>query len=117
MIAATALKLMDPFGTGKTVLFEVTYDRDWHFAELIGERNDFWFRMGIFDWRMFTCHLKGFVGLGIFGGVYGALFCKGNIAWAKNVRNGTWLRAHPIVEVILVTGFTVVVSFFNPFTK
>lgn len=24
---------MNPFGTGKLVLFQVTYDRDWHFFE------------------------------------------------------------------------------------
>ena len=27
MIAAITLKMLDPFGTGKLVLFQVTYDR------------------------------------------------------------------------------------------
>ena len=27
MIAAMTLKLLDPFGTGKLVLFQVTYDK------------------------------------------------------------------------------------------
>lgn len=26
---------MNPFRTGKLVLFQVTYDRDWHFFEII----------------------------------------------------------------------------------
>ena len=60
MIAATTLKFLDPFGSGKIVLFEVTYDKDWHFAEL-----------GLF------------AVLGIAGGAYGALFNKANVAWSK----------------------------------
>ena len=53
MVAAITLKLLDPFGTGKLVLFQVTYDRvsssfydfrasdeslesqDWHAYELL----------------------------------------------------------------------------------
>lgn len=100
MIAAMTLKLLDPFGSGKIVLFQVTYDRDWHTFELIG-----------------------FAALGLFGGVYGALFCKvscifcerssrsvvlkllrqANIWWTRNIRNGTLLKRHPIFEVALIT--------------
>ncbi|SCZ90228.1 BZ3500_MvSof-1268-A1-R1_Chr1-3g01854 [Microbotryum saponariae] len=94
MIAAISLKMLDPFGTGKTVLFEVTYDRDWHTFELIG-----------------------FLLLGAFGGIYGALFCKTNIWWTRRVRNGTFLRSHPIIEVALVTLITVAIAFYNPWTK
>ncbi|ORY75039.1 chloride channel [Leucosporidium creatinivorum] len=94
MIAAMSLKILDPFGSGKIVLFAVTYDRDWHTFELVG-----------------------FLFLGIFGGVYGALFCKANIWWTKHVRNGTFLKVHPIVEVALITLITVCVSFYNPWTK
>lgn len=53
MVAAMTLKVLNPFGTGKIVLFEVTYDRDWHPLELIG-----------------------FTVLGCLGGIYGAIFCK-----------------------------------------
>ena len=35
MIAALTLRTLDPFGTGKLVLFQVTYDRDWHFFEIL----------------------------------------------------------------------------------
>ncbi|KAL8283151.1 hypothetical protein RQP46_005929 [Phenoliferia psychrophenolica] len=94
MIAAMTLKVLDPFGSGKIVLFEVTYDRDWHSFELVG-----------------------FVLLGIFGGAYGALFCRANIWWTRNVRNATFFKSHPIAEVACVTLVTVAISFLNPFTK
>lgn len=94
MVAAMTLKMLNPFGSGKIVLFAVTYDRDWHTFELLG-----------------------FVCLAVFGGVYGAVFCKANIAWTKHVRNGTFLKAHPIVEVLLVTLVTTAISFYNPWSK
>ncbi|GAA5864466.1 hypothetical protein JCM3774_005137 [Rhodotorula dairenensis] len=95
MVAAMTLKMLNPFGSGKIVLFAVTYDRDWHSFELVG-----------------------FVALAVFGGVYGALFCKANVAWTKHVRNGTpLLKAHPIFEVALVTLLTTTVSFYNPWNK
>lgn len=40
---------MNPFRTGKLVLFQVTYDRDWHFFEII-----FFIIIGIFG-VSFTC--------------------------------------------------------------
>ncbi|BGP36814.1 hypothetical protein JCM10449v2_000716 [Rhodotorula kratochvilovae] len=94
MIAAASLKFLDPFGTGKIVLFAVTYDRDWHALELVG-----------------------FVALAVFGGVYGALFNKANIWWTREVRNKSFLRAHPVVEVALVTVFTAAIAFTNPWAK
>ncbi|KWU43642.1 hypothetical protein RHOSPDRAFT_9120, partial [Rhodotorula sp. JG-1b] len=94
MIAALTLKVLNPFGSGKIVLFAITYDRDWHSFELLG-----------------------FVALAVFGGVYGALFCKANVAWTKYVRNGTSLKAHPILEVALVTFSTTAISFYNPWSK
>ncbi|KAG1469788.1 hypothetical protein G6F56_003053 [Rhizopus delemar] len=35
MVAAVVLKIMDPFGTQKIVLFQVSYDKDYHLFELI----------------------------------------------------------------------------------
>ncbi|KAH8806845.1 Cl-channel protein [Flagelloscypha sp. PMI_526] len=51
-----SIEAMNPFRTGKLVLFQVTYDRDWHFFEIIF-----------------------FVILGIFGGLYGAFVIKFNL--------------------------------------
>ncbi|GAA5857166.1 hypothetical protein JCM8547_009348 [Rhodosporidiobolus lusitaniae] len=93
MTAAIVLKMLNPFRSGKIVLFETTFDRDWHALELVG-----------------------FLGLAVFGGVYGAVFCKLNIWWVKNVRN-VYAKSHPVVEVALVTLLTVIISFSSPWTK
>ncbi|KAJ7770176.1 chloride channel [Mycena maculata] len=94
MIAAITLKILDPFGTGKLVLFQVTYDKDWHAFELLP-----------------------FLLLGVFGGVYGAYFSKLNYRWSRDVRNATWLKSHPIAEVMLVTLITSLFCFLNPYTR
>ncbi|PFH51530.1 hypothetical protein AMATHDRAFT_58981 [Amanita thiersii Skay4041] len=94
MIAAITLKMLDPFGTGKLVLFQVTYEKDWHAYELFP-----------------------FVLLGVFGGVYGAYFSKANYRWSKDIRNQTWLKFHPILEVLLITLVTTILSFLNPYTR
>ncbi|KAN0091183.1 Chloride channel [Tylopilus felleus] len=94
MIAAITLKFLDPFGTGKLVLFQVTYDRDWHAYELIF-----------------------FVLLGVFGGIYGAYFSKLNYLWSRDIRSKTWLKDHPVSEVVLVTLVTAIFCFLNPYTR
>lgn len=45
----------------------------------------------------------GYLFLGTFGGLYGAWFCRANIWWTKRIRNGTFLKSHPIAEVALIT--------------
>ncbi|KAG8921068.1 hypothetical protein FRC01_000429 [Tulasnella sp. 417] len=94
MIAAVTLRFLDPFGTGKLVLFQVTYDKDWHAFELVP-----------------------FLLLGVFGGVYGAYFSKLNFRWSRDVRNGTWFKNHPVSEVIIVTLVTSALCFLNLFTR
>ncbi|KAG1751594.1 chloride channel [Suillus paluster] len=94
MIAAITLRFLNPFGTGKLVLFQVTYDKDWHAYELIF-----------------------FLLLGVLGGVYGAYFSKLNYRWSRYVRGGTWLKAHPVAEVVLVTLATAVLCFLNPYAR
>ncbi|CAO1628618.1 unnamed protein product [Parajaminaea phylloscopi] len=94
MIAAAGLRFIDPFGTSKIVLFQVSYDKDWAFQEL-----------------------PLFVLLGVFGGLYGALFTRLNMIWSKRVRAKTWMATHPLLEVLLVTLVTVTVSFLNDYTK
>ena len=54
---------MNPFRTGKLVLFQVTYDRDWHFFEII-----FFIILGIFgvsQVRHFSYHQPN-VGLRVY---------------------------------------------------
>ncbi|OCF37887.1 voltage-gated chloride channel [Kwoniella heveanensis BCC8398] len=93
-VAAITLKTLNPFGNGSLVLFTVTYTKEYHYWEYIV-----------------------FIILGIFGGLYGAVFARLNIIWSKRVRAGTWLRHHPILEVALVTMLTTAVSFLNPYTR
>lgn len=94
MVAAITLRILNPYGSGKLVLFQIHYDKDWHAYELFF-----------------------FVLLGIFGGAYGAYFSKLNYWWSKNVRNGTSLKRHPVLEVLLVTLLTTILCFTNPFTR
>ncbi|CDS00776.1 hypothetical protein [Sporisorium scitamineum] len=94
MLAAATLRAIDPFGTGKIVLFQVTYDKDWHFYEMLF-----------------------FILIGIFGGLYGAYFTKLNMFWAKNVRAKTWMARHPILEVVVITVVSAAFSFFNGYTR
>ncbi|AFR95662.2 voltage-gated chloride channel [Cryptococcus neoformans C23] len=93
-IAAITLKALNPFGNGSLVLFAVTYTKEYHYWEYIV-----------------------FIVLGVFGGLYGAVFARLNIIWSRHVRNGTWLRRHPIFEVALVVLLTTIVSFSNPYTR
>lgn len=92
--AALSLKFLNPYGTGKIVLFEVRYLVDWKFFELII-----------------------FVLLGILGGATGAIFIKASRFWAKSFRKITVIKKYPIVEVLLVAAATGIVSFWNRYTR
>ncbi|RHZ54295.1 hypothetical protein Glove_428g54 [Diversispora epigaea] len=94
IVAAVTLKLLDPFGTGQTVLFQVTYDKDWHLFEI-----------------------GPFIILGILGGLTGALLCKFIVLYSKYVRNETWLKNWPVVEVMIVVIITATVNFLNKYTR
>jgi len=43
LVATVTLQTMNPYRTGKLVMFQVSYDRDWHFFEII-----FFVLLGIF---------------------------------------------------------------------
>ncbi|KAI8453338.1 chloride channel [Phakopsora pachyrhizi] len=94
MVTAATLRALDPFRTGKTVLFEVTYDRPWHFVEMVA-----------------------YIILGILGGISGALFAKANDWWSKNVRKSSLVDKHPIFEVLVVTFVTCLLALSNRFMK
>lgn len=93
-VAAITLKAMNPYGNGSIVLFAVTYTKEYQYWEF-----------GIF------------LLLGVFGGLYGALFSRLNIIWSRDFRKGTWFAQHPITEVALVTALTTIVSFMNPYCR
>ncbi|KAF8325186.1 chloride channel [Cantharellus anzutake] len=93
-VATVTLRFLDPFGTGKLVLFQVTYDKDWHTFELLP-----------------------FLILGVFGGLYGAYFTKLHVLWVRHVRSSTWFRRYLLLEVLIVTIITTMLCFLNPYTR
>lgn len=50
-------------------------------------------------------------------GLYGAVFSRLNILWSRHIRQGTWVKHHPIMEVALVTALTTALSFLNPYCR
>ncbi|KAM4664914.1 H(+)/Cl(-) exchange transporter 5 isoform 2-T6 [Discoglossus pictus] len=93
LVAAFTLRSINPFGNSRLVLFYVEFHAPWHLLELIP-----------------------FILLGIFGGLWGAFFIRGNIAWCRK-RKTTKLGQYPVVEVLVVTAITAILSFPNEYTK
>lgn len=94
IIAALSLKFLDPYGTGKIVIFEVRYISDWRSFEMVA-----------------------FVLLGMMGGALGAIFIKACRVWARTFRRIPVIKRWPILEVALVGLVTGLVSFWNRYTK
>jgi chloride channel 3/4/5 len=94
MIAALSLKFLNPYGTGKIVLFQVHYITDWYSIEMIV-----------------------FVLLGIMGGVLGALFIKATRIWAKTFRRISFIKKYPVAETALIALVTGLVTWWNRYTR
>ncbi|TDL26017.1 hypothetical protein BD410DRAFT_716180 [Rickenella mellea] len=94
LVATVTLSAMNPFRTGKLVLFQVTYDRDWHFFEIIF-----------------------FIIIGIFGasGLYGAFVIKFNLQVAAFRRK--YLAQHGIMEAVTLATLTAMAGYFNRFLR
>ncbi|KAI9499505.1 chloride channel [Zychaea mexicana] len=93
MVAAMVLKIMDPFGTGKIVLFQVRYDKEYHIFELLP-----------------------FLLTGAFAGCFGAFVSYFNIKY-QHLRKTTFIKKYPVAEVLCIMLITAVVSFWNPFAR
>ena len=94
IIAALSLKFLNPYGTGKIVIFEVRYSTDWRIFEMVV--------FGI---------------LGVLGGALGAIFIKASRLWATTFRQIPLIKRRPLFEVFLVALVTGLVSFWNRYTK
>lgn len=94
IISTLFLKFLNPYGTGKTVLFELEYNSDWQPIELVF-----------------------FILIGICGGIFGAAFVKFIHWWTKNFRSLSFIKDKPIFEVCCISLLTGVVTFWNPYTK
>jgi chloride channel 3/4/5 len=86
--AALTLKFLNPYGTGKIVLFEVRYLIDFEYFEMIP-----------------------FILLGMLGGATGALFIKASRFWAKSFRRIPFVKKWPLLEVCVVALITGVSSY------
>ncbi|BGP18692.1 hypothetical protein JCM10213_006913 [Rhodosporidiobolus nylandii] len=92
LVANVVLSAMNPFRTGKIVLFQVRFDRDWHFFEL-----------------------GFFILIGIFGGLYGAFVIKYNLQVAAFRRKH--LANNAISEAVTLAVLTAAVAFTNRFMR
>ncbi|KAK4651696.1 glycerol ethanol, ferric requiring protein [Podospora pseudocomata] len=92
LVATAVLAAMNPFRTGQLVMFQVKYDRTWHFFEVVF-----------------------YIIIGIFGGLYGAFVMKWNLrvqAFRKK-----YLSNYAILEATLLAAATAIVCYPNAFLR
>ncbi|KAI0862695.1 chloride channel [Xylaria cubensis] len=89
MTAAGVLQALDPFRSGKLVLYQVKFSTGWHGFEIIP-----------------------FALLGILGGIYGGLFIKANMRVAQWKKSTTWLPG-PLAQVAIVAFLTALINYPN----
>ncbi|KAL8775303.1 MAG: hypothetical protein Q9209_000310 [Squamulea sp. 1 TL-2023] len=94
IVASLSLKFLNPYGTGKIVIFEVRYVTDWQFFEIFI-----------------------FILLGVLSGALGAFFIKACAIWARTFRKIPAIKRWPVLEVALVALITGLISFWNRYTK
>ncbi|KAL8626829.1 hypothetical protein Q9189_007473 [Teloschistes chrysophthalmus] len=94
IVASLSLKFLDPYGTGKIVIFSVRYIGDWRFFEIFI-----------------------FILLGVLSGALGALFIKASAVWARTFRRIPVIKRWPVLEVALVALVTGLTCFWNRYTK
>ncbi|KAF8889352.1 Cl-channel protein [Infundibulicybe gibba] len=87
-VAAVSLQWVNPFGTAKLVLFQVT------------SANDTWRAFELIPW----------LGLGVLGGVLGSLLIKLNVEIALYRRNSL-LADWPVLEVVGASAITAAISY------
>ncbi|KAI1335837.1 voltage gated chloride channel [Xylariaceae sp. FL0016] len=92
LVATAVLAAMNPFRTGQLVMFQVKYDRSWHFFETVP-----------------------YIILGVFGGLYGAFVIKWNLrvqAFRKK-----YLTNWAILEATLLAAGTAIICYPNAFLR
>lgn len=92
LIAAIMLKALDPTRTGRLVLFETNYG-------VVYKPHNYIF----------------FVLLGISGGLFGAVFCKGSLMWTKRMK--PFINKHPLAELTAIVLVTAALQYPNPITR
>ncbi|KAK3294623.1 chloride channel [Chaetomium fimeti] len=92
LVATAVLAAMNPFRTGQLVMFQVKYDRTWHFFEVLF-----------------------YIIIGVFGGLYGAFVMKWNLR-AQAFRK-KYLANYAILEATLLAVGTAIVCYPNAFLR
>ena len=92
LVATAVLAALNPFRTGQLVMFQVRYDRTWHFFEV-----------------------PYFIFLGIFGGLYGAFVIK----WHLRVQafRKKFLSNYAIPEAVILAAGTAILCYPNMFLR
>jgi chloride channel 3/4/5 len=95
LIAITTLQIWNPFGTGQIVMFQVKYNLDWLWNEII------WFII-----------------IGIFGGLYGIIVIKWNIKYVsfrqKYLNN--W-KYSGLIEIFFLCLISSILGYWNLFMR
>ncbi|KAF2261354.1 chloride channel protein 3 [Lojkania enalia] len=92
LVATAVLAAMNPFRTGQLVMFQVKYDRSWHFFEILF-----------------------YLIIGVFGGLYGAFVIKWNLrvqAFRKK-----YLAKYAIIESVVLAVLTAAICYPNMFLR
>ncbi|KAL7627346.1 glycerol ethanol, ferric requiring protein [Parahypoxylon ruwenzoriense] len=92
LVATAVLAAMNPFRTGQLVMFQVKYDRSWHFFETVP-----------------------YIFIGIFGGLYGAFVIKWNLR-AQAFRK-KYLTKWAVLEATLLATGTAIICYPNAFLR
>lgn len=92
LVATAVLAAMNPFRTGQLVMFQIHYDRDWHFFEVIF-----------------------YIVIGTFGGLYGAFVIRWNLRVQALRRK--YLADYGVLEAVLLAALTAAVGYFNIFVR
>ncbi|KAL2133317.1 hypothetical protein VTI74DRAFT_2547 [Chaetomium olivicolor] len=92
LVATAVLAAMNPFRTGQLVMFQVKYDRSWHFFEVLF-----------------------YIFIGVFGGLYGAFVMKWNLK-AQAFRK-KYLSQYAVLEATLLAFATAIVCYPNAFLR
>ncbi|OTA98843.1 hypothetical protein M426DRAFT_325637 [Hypoxylon sp. CI-4A] len=92
LVATAVLAAMNPFRTGQLVMFQVKYDRSWHFFEMVP-----------------------YIFIGIFGGLYGAFVIKWNLR-AQAFRK-KYLTKWAVLEATLLAAGTAIICYPNVFLR
>ncbi|KAH8912242.1 hypothetical protein BR93DRAFT_922200 [Coniochaeta sp. PMI_546] len=92
LVATAVLAAMNPFRTGQLVMFQVKYDRSWHFFEVLF-----------------------YIIIGVFGGLYGAFVIKWNLRFQAFRKK--YLKNYAILEATFLAFATAIVCYPNAFLR